>query len=246
MPPYSRGPRDYLPLALRCALQEHTPGRPRRWRRVPGIERVAPGEHAVLTFDDGPDPDPGETPAILEALEAVGAKATFFLVGERIAAAPELAAEIVARGHEVGVHGQRHLRNDGVPSAESVADIEAGHAALAELAGAVPRFYRPPFGRLTEAGAEACRRLGLGIAYWSTWGLDWEPVPAARIARRVLRDLDDGGIVLLHDSSYYAMRSSAVETARAIEAIAAGAAARRLELLTLAEACGEPAPGAAA
>jgi peptidoglycan/xylan/chitin deacetylase (PgdA/CDA1 family) len=246
MPPYTRGPRDYLPLALRCALQEHTPGRPRRWRRVPGIERVAPGGHAVLTFDDGPDPDPGETPAVLAALDAVGAKATFFLVGEQIAAAPDLAREIVARGHEVGVHGQRHIRNDGVPAPESVADIETGLATLAETVGTAPRFYRPPFGRLTEAGAEACRRLGLGIAYWSTWGLDWEPVSAARISRRVLRDLDDGGIVLLHDSSLYAMRSSSIETARSIEAIAAGAAARRLDLVTLAEACDSRVPRTAA
>jgi peptidoglycan-N-acetylglucosamine deacetylase len=246
MAPYERGPRDYLPLPLRCALQEHTPGRPRRWRRVPGIERVHPGGHAVLTFDDGPDPASGETPAVLDALDAVGARATFFLVGERIATAPDLTLEILARGHEVGVHGQSHIRNDGVPAAESVADIEAGHALLAEVSGRTPRFYRPPFGRLTEAGADACRSLGLGIAYWSTWGLDWEPVPAARIARRVLRDLDDGGIVLLHDSSHYAMRSSAIETARAIEAIAAGAAARRLDLVTLAEACGDQAHSRAA
>jgi peptidoglycan-N-acetylglucosamine deacetylase len=242
MPPYARSPRDFLPLALRCALQEHTPGRRRRWRKVPGIEHVPPGGHAALTFDDGPDPGASETPAILDALDAVGAKATFFLVGERIAAAPDLAREILARGHEVGVHGDRHIRNDGVPSAESVADIEAGHAALVEVTGATPRFYRPPYGRLTAAGAEACRQLGLQVAYWSTWGLDWEPVPAARIARRVLRDIEDGGIVLLHDSSYYAMRSSATETARAIESIAARAAEIRLDLVTLARACDDRVP----
>jgi peptidoglycan/xylan/chitin deacetylase (PgdA/CDA1 family) len=182
MPPYERGPREFLPLALRCALQEHTPGRPRRWRRVPGRQRVAPGGHAVLTFDDGPDPAPEETPAILDALDAIDVKATFFLVGERITAAAELTREILARGHEVGVHGQGHIRNDGVPAAESVADIEAGQATLVKATGVIPRFYRPPFGRLTPAGAEACVRLGLEIAYWSTWGLDWEPVPANRIA----------------------------------------------------------------
>jgi peptidoglycan/xylan/chitin deacetylase (PgdA/CDA1 family) len=202
---------------------------------------VAPRGHAVLTFDDGPDPAPGETPAILEALDAVGARATFFLVGERIEAAPDLAREILARGHEVGVHGQRHVRNDGVPAVESVEDIETGHAVLVETTGATPSFYRPPFGRLTPAGAEACRRLGLGIAYWSTWGLDWEPVPARRIARRVLRDLDDGGIALLHDSSHYAMRRSARETAGALEAIATEAAAGGLDLVTLAEASAETA-----
>jgi peptidoglycan/xylan/chitin deacetylase (PgdA/CDA1 family) len=195
-----------------------------------------------LTFDDGPDSSPQGTGAVLDALDAAGAKATFFLVGEQILDSPGLAPEILARGHEIGVHGQRHFRHDRVSSAESVADIEAGHTAVAEIAGAKPRFYRPPYGKLSAAGAEACRRLGLEVAYWSTWGLDWEPLSAQRIARRVNRDLDDGSIVLLHDSARYAVRPSAVETARAIETIARRAAALDIDLVTLAAACGSPAP----
>jgi peptidoglycan-N-acetylglucosamine deacetylase len=222
--------RRLLPLSLRCALQEHSPGRARRWRELPGIERVEPAGTAVLTFDDGPDPSSGGTPAILDALDAANAKATFFLVGEQIAAAPDLVGEILARGHEVGVHGQRHFRHDRVPAAESIADIEVGYAAVAEAIGESPRFYRPPYGKLTPEGAAACRRLGLDIAYWSTWGLDWEPLRSARIAKRVNRDLDDGAIVLLHDSARYAARGGAAETAAAIEAIAARAAKLRLDL----------------
>ena len=204
---------------------------------MPGIERVEAAGQAVLTFDDGPDASPGATVAILDALDAAGAKATFFLVGEQIEEAPEVAAEILARGHEVGVHGQRHFRHDRVPVAESVADIEAGQAALAADLDTPPRFYRPPSGTLTPDGAEACRRLGLEVAYWSTWGLDWEPLSSARIARRVNRDLDDGAVVLLHDSARYAVRPSATETARAIAAIAARAAELRLDLVTLGDAC---------
>ncbi len=174
---------------------------------------------------------------ILDALDAAGAKATFFLVGEQIADSPELGPEILARGHEIGVHGQRHFRHDRVPSAESVEDIEAGYTAVAAIAGVTPRFYRPPYGKLSAAGAEACRRLGLEVAYWSTWGLDWEPLSAQRIAGRVNRDLDDGSIVLLHDSARYAVRPSAVETALAIKAIAGRAAELDLNLVTLDEAC---------
>jgi peptidoglycan/xylan/chitin deacetylase (PgdA/CDA1 family) len=183
--------------------------------------------------------------AVLDALDAVNAKATFFLVGEQIADSPHLATEILARGHEIGVHGRRHFRHDRVPSEESVTDIEAGYAAVGEIDGVKPRFYRPPYGKLSAAGAEACERLGLEVAYWSTWGLDWEPLPAQRIARRVNRDLDDGSIVLLHDSARYAVRPSAVETARAIEAIARRAAELDLDLVTLADACGSPTPASA-
>jgi len=235
--------RRLLPLSLRCALQEHSSSRSRRWRELPGIERIAAEEgaargRAVLTFDDGPDSSPEGTAAVLDALDAADAKATFFIVGEQIADSPDLAAEILARGHEIGAHGQRHFRHDRVPSAESAADIEAGLAAVVAIPGANPRFYRPPYGKLSTAGAEACRRLGLEVAYWSTWGLDWEPLPSARIAGRVNRDLDDGSIVLLHDSARYAVRPTAIETARAIEAIAERASELRLDLITLGEACG--------
>ncbi len=192
----------------------------------------------MLTFDDGPDSSPEGTAAVLDALDAAGAKATFFIVGEQIADSPGLATEILARGHEIGVHGQRHFRHDRVPSTESAADIEAGHAAVAAIPGANPRFYRPPYGKLSTAGAETCRRLGLEVAYWSTWGLDWEPLPGERIARRVNRDLDDGSIVLLHDSARYAVRPSALETARAVEAIGVRATELGLDLVTLGEACG--------
>jgi peptidoglycan-N-acetylglucosamine deacetylase len=231
-----------LPLGLRCALQERSPSRSRRWRELPGIERVAARGQAVLTFDDGPDSSPGETSTVLDALDSAGAKATFFLVGEQIAEAPGLVAEIVGRGHEVGVHGQRHFRHDRVPAEESVADIEAGHATLVAAAGSTPRFYRPPYGKLSPAGAETCRRLGLEVAYWSTWGLDWEPLSGDRIARRVNRDLDDGAVVLLHDSARYAVRPSAIETARAIDAIAARASALGLDLVTLGAACDASSP----
>lgn len=193
---------------------------------------------AVLTFDDGPDRHPEGTSAVLDALDSVGAKATFFLVGEQITESPDLAPEILSRGHEVGVHGQRHFRHDRVPAEESVADIEVGHAALAAVMDSDPRYYRPPYGKLSPAGAEACVRLGLEVAYWSTWGLDWEPLSSERISARVNRDLDDGAVVLLHDSARYAVRANAVETARAIEAIARRASELGLDLVTLGEACG--------
>jgi peptidoglycan/xylan/chitin deacetylase (PgdA/CDA1 family) len=230
--------RRLLPLSLRCALQERSPSRARRWHELPGIERVEARGQAVLTFDDGPDASPGATGEILDALDAAGAKSTFFLVGEQILRNPELASEILARGHEVGVHGRRHFRHDRVPAAESVADIEAGYAAVVAATAITPRFYRPPYGKLSPAGAEACHELGLEVAYWSTWGLDWEPLSSARIARRVNRDLDDGAIVLLHDSARYAVRPGATPTAEAIAAIAARASELGLDLVTLGDACG--------
>jgi peptidoglycan/xylan/chitin deacetylase (PgdA/CDA1 family) len=234
--------RSLLPLSLRLALQEHSPGRARRWRENPGVERVAPGGIAVLTFDDGPDAAPDATAAVLDQLDAIDAKATFFVLGEQIEAAPGLVAEIVARGHEVGLHGQRHFRHDRVSVEESAADVEAGYQVLSECLGEAPRLYRPPYGKLSQGAAEVCRKHGLEVVYWSTWGLDWEPLSAERVATRATRDLDDGSIVLLHDSARYAVRPNAAPTASALASIGAAATARGLRLVTLAEARQASAP----
>src|ERR671938_1159831 len=80
-----------------------------RWQRMPALERVPDGA-AALTFDDGPDPD--GTPAVLDALDAAGAHATFFLVGEQLMRHHALAREAAARGHELALHGFEHVEHD--------------------------------------------------------------------------------------------------------------------------------------
>ena len=77
---------------------------------------------------------------------------------------------------------------------------------------------------MSTASTSACQELGLTPVYWSAWGLDWEDVEADRIADVASSQLDDGGILLLHDSARYGRRPSAMATARAIPAISACAA----------------------
>jgi peptidoglycan/xylan/chitin deacetylase (PgdA/CDA1 family) len=193
-----------------------------RWRRFPGMERLEPAEgRFALTFDDGPDPD--ATPAVLDALEAAGATATFFLVGEQVQEHPELAREVAERGHAVGLHGWRHVEHDELP--DPAADLEA----VLEVVGARTTLVRPPYGRFSEASYAAATGLGLTPVYWSGWGCDWEPIPAERIADLVIRDLEPGAIVVLHDSARYAYRGSAEPTAAALPAILAAARERGLE-----------------
>jgi peptidoglycan-N-acetylglucosamine deacetylase len=198
-----------------------------RWRRFPGLERLDAG--LALTFDDGPDPD--ATPAVLDALGAAGAQATFFLVGEQVDAHPELAAEVAARGHAVGLHGYRHVEHDEL--GDPRVDMERGAAALAAATGERPALFRPPYGRFSAASRTACRELGLSPVYWSGWGCDWEPIPAPRIADLVIRDIAPGVIVLLHDSARYAYRESALATAEALPAVLEAVAAAGLELVTV-------------
>ncbi|HET6449510.1 MAG TPA: polysaccharide deacetylase family protein, partial [Conexibacter sp.] len=137
--------------------------------RALGIPRTLPAASAAgrvaLTFDDGPHPR--GTPAVLDALAAVGAHATFFLVGEQVQRAPTLAAEIVAAGHAVALHGGTHRVQLRLTPRELVDDLDRGHATHAETTGRAPRHYRPPFGIFSPAGLALARQRGWAPLLWS-------------------------------------------------------------------------------
>ena len=205
-----------------------------RWRLFPARERADGAEGVVLTFDDGPDQD--ATPAVLDALDAAGARATFFVVGEQVEADPALAREIAQRGHDVQLHGYGHVAHDLLSPNEARSDLERGARALRDATGLDALFYRPPYGRFSPGSYDACGALGLEAVYWSAWGTDWETISPQRIAELVVPDLSAGAVVLLHDSRRYGHRPSARPTAEALPLIAARVAELGLPFLTLAEA----------
>ncbi|HEV2311393.1 MAG TPA: polysaccharide deacetylase family protein [Acidimicrobiia bacterium] len=169
-------------------------------------DRVAPrlvgwgrSDHVALTFDDGPDP--ASTPAFLAELDRLGWHATFFLLGRMTRQAPSLAAEIVAAGHEVGVHGDDHrsMLSRGPISVRR--EIARTTDVVADAAGVAPRWFRPPFGALSYGALSGARRAGLDTVLWTSWGRDWraEATPESVLADVLRRDVA-GGTVLLHDS----------------------------------------------
>jgi peptidoglycan-N-acetylglucosamine deacetylase len=188
------------------------------WAELPGLERLDTG--VALTFDDGPDAD--ATPEILDVLEAERVTATFFMVGEQVEAHPQIAREVVARGHAVQAHCWDHTAHPRV--ADPAADLWRTIEAIFKATGVAPTHQRAPYGRFTPASHEACVTAGLQPVYWSAWGEDWEDIGSDRIADFVTRDLSDGLVILLHDSARYAHRPSARATAAAIPPIAAALA----------------------
>jgi peptidoglycan-N-acetylglucosamine deacetylase len=234
--PPSRGHRgrSLLPPAVREQAYEWHPGRARRWRRFPGLQHVPQDGRIVLTLDDGPDRD--ATPAVLDALDGGSVRATFFVLGTQVLRYPELARETLDRGHEIGLHGYAHERHDRISAERSHEDVLRGHAAVADTLGVGCRWYRPPYGRMSAGALRACRELEMELVYWSAWGIDWEDNGPARIARKAAEQLDDGSILLLHDSARFGRRPSALPTARAIPLIAEHAATRGLGLVCLQEA----------
>jgi peptidoglycan-N-acetylglucosamine deacetylase len=160
--------------------------------------RGDPG-HVALTFDDGPDP--ASTPAFLNELAAHGTRATFFMLGSMVARAPALVAEVVAAGHEVGVHGfdHRYLPLRGPVATRS--DLTRATELIADKTGTWPRFFRPPYGVLSGPSLLALRQLGLTPVLWSAWGREWTAgATGGSVMQNLLRGLQGGVTVLLHDS----------------------------------------------
>lgn len=168
-------------------------------RVTPSLVGVGRDGHVALTFDDGPDPE--STPAFLSALDELGWKATFFMLGEMVRRWPGVAADVVAAGHEVGVHGDVHANMLRRTPRRAAADVNAAYDTIAAATGVRPRWFRPPFGILSYSSLQSARRLGMRTVLWTTWGRDWrrEATPQS-VTADVLRRYVDGGTVLLHDS----------------------------------------------
>jgi peptidoglycan/xylan/chitin deacetylase (PgdA/CDA1 family) len=164
------------------------------WRGPQGARGVA------LTFDDGPHPT--YTRSVLEALDQAGAKATFFVIGEKGARDPDLLREIVARGHLVGVHGHRHDRALSFRSLAWVrADLARSVELIAHATGEQPTLYRPAVGQTNPRIARVAAELGLTLVGWTVRGRDGIRADPERVAKRVISRLRDGAIVLLHDAA---------------------------------------------
>jgi peptidoglycan-N-acetylglucosamine deacetylase len=197
--------------------------------RALSLPRTLPAATGVaVTFDDGPHPE--GTPAILEALAAAGARATFFLVGEQVERRPELAARIVAEGHLVALHGYRHRLQLRLSRGAVIDDIRHGAATIEQATGAAPAWHRPPYGIYSQAGLHAAREAGLSPLLWSRWGKDWRRFTTpGRIVARATRGVIAGEVVLLHDADFYSARHSHRHTVAALGPLLAELKRRKLD-----------------
>ena len=129
-----------------------------------------PAERLCLTFDDGPDRE--WTAHVLRALQRHGVRATFFMLGQRVLQAPDTARAVLQAGHEVQLHGHRHLRHSETDEATLASDTEQALAALGAV-GAKPDLWRTPWGVQTAASARLARLHRLALVGWTIDSEDW-------------------------------------------------------------------------
>jgi peptidoglycan-N-acetylglucosamine deacetylase len=157
---------------------------------------------------------------VLELLARAGVAATFFLVGEQVARQRSLAAEIVAAGHRIGLHCDRHRNLLRLTPAQVRHDIARAHALIAEATGRQPDVYRPPYGVLNGCALAVARDHGWRTLLWTDWGRDWEAsATPASIAALCTRDAREGSVLLLHDADHYSAAGSWRRTAGALPRI---------------------------
>ncbi len=152
----------------------------------------------ALTFDDGPDP--AATPEVLNLLDRHGAKASFFCIGERAAAFPELVREIARRGHSVENHSHTHSHAFAFYGVSRLRrEVEVGQATIAKVTGRPPRFFRAPMGYRNPFLDPVLAKLGLDYVSWTRRGFDAVSGDPDKVLKRLATGLTAGDILLLHD-----------------------------------------------
>jgi peptidoglycan-N-acetylglucosamine deacetylase len=179
----------------------------------------------ALTFDDGPTP--GVTDLILDELKRRKLRATFFMIGERIAAMPDLARRVLAEGHEVGNHTFTHPKLTTLPDAEVQAEIQKTQDLMRNVMNHRPVWFRPPFGALRQNQAPMLAKQGLGIVFWSVDPQDWSQPGPAKITAKILADTKPGSIIVCHDLH--------AQTSASLSATLDGLFDRAFSLVTLSE-----------
>jgi peptidoglycan/xylan/chitin deacetylase (PgdA/CDA1 family) len=183
-----------------------------------GLPRRCGNDGVWLTFDDGPHPQ--GTPAVLDVLANYGAQATFFCVGEQAERYPAICDEILAAGHSIALHGQRHRCQLRLTPGQVADDLDRGSETLARLTGARPATYRPPYGIFSPVGLSAARQRGFELLLWSRWGHDWRArITPAAIAAEATENLGPGEVILLHDADHYNATDSWRRTVTALPLI---------------------------
>jgi len=175
----------YMTYAVRSQILGETV-----WRGNAKINAVA------LTFDDGPSPD---TLGILDTLRAEKIKATFFMVGGNVEKYPAIARKIIDDGHEIGNHSYTHPILLFCASNKTRSELEITQEIIKNATGVLPTIARPPCGVRSPGYFAAAKGLGLQTIQWSDTGFDWKDISATKIAENVIKTVQSGSIVLLHD-----------------------------------------------
>ncbi len=150
-------------------------------------------KRVALTFDDGP----GEgTEGLLDGLKERNAKATFFVVGEKVEQYPDTIQRMKEEGHLIGNHTYTHVQMNTLSCEAAIAEVKKTSELIESIIGEGTGYLRPPYGECTK---QMKKELDMFIVLWDVDPLDWSVQNEDAVVEKVLRDVEDGDIILLHD-----------------------------------------------
>lgn len=152
----------------------------------------------ALTFDDGPSP---YTDRLLRVLNDADARATFFLIGNKVAADPAGAARIAEAGMEIGSHTWEHPNMTEIPANDVPAQFAKANDAIRSATGSVPTLWRPPGGLTDDAVNQQAAKFGQAAILWDVIPFDWiNDADTAATRYMLMTQIKPGSVVLFHDT----------------------------------------------
>ncbi len=152
----------------------------------------------ALTFDDAPHPL--YTPLLLDILRRTHVKATFFCIGRNAVAYPYFIRDMVKSGHEIANHTYHHVRLVGLDAHAIQEELETTNKILKDISGQSIKYFRPPGGRYSTQTLQSAFDAGLVTAFWTDDPADFRNSGEKILERNLIKHLQYGGIVLLHDN----------------------------------------------
>lgn len=150
----------------------------------------------ALTFDDGPNPD--YTGMLLDGLKERGVRATFFVLGSEVELYPQLVRRASREGHLIGVHAYKHVNLRQLGDAEAVEQIDRTNGAIYRATGQYASYIRPPYGCWKE---DLDYEVQMVEVLWDIDPRDWATTSSDLVVQRVLNEVEEDSIILLHDAS---------------------------------------------
>lgn len=164
------------------------------WEQVSAREADEEPKIVALTFDDGPHPV--YTRKLLDGLRERGVRASFFLIGKNIDGNEALVLRMKEDGHLIGNHSQEHAQLTKEDVRTACEQINSTNRKIFEITGAMPSCIRPPFGSWSDE-LDSC--VSMPVVLWDIDTLDWKTKDTDRIVQHVLKNVENGSIILMHD-----------------------------------------------
>ena len=150
----------------------------------------------ALTFDDGPNPQ--YTAMLLDGLKERGVRATFFVLGSEVELYPQLVRRESEEGHLIGVHAYRHVNLRQLSDGQAVEQVDRTNGAIYRATGQYASYIRPPYGCWKE---DLDYEVQMVEVLWDIDPRDWATTSTDLVVQRVLDEVEENSIILLHDAS---------------------------------------------